>query len=92
MATSARPEVRRTADGGAYSPFRSILLVLTHDYIITHVFGLTGSDGHERLNDADAGCALADDRQGIAILDRVTFSETLALRLKLFETNRAALR
>ena len=41
------PEVRGTADGGAYSPFRSILLVLTHDYIITCV------DGHER-KDADA--------------------------------------
>ena len=33
---SAWPEVRGTADtdGGAYSPFRSILLVLTHDFII----------------------------------------------------------
>ena len=29
---SARPEVQGTADVGAYSPFRSILLVLTHDY------------------------------------------------------------
>ena len=51
--TSARPEVRGTADGGAYSPFRSILLVLTHDFIITCVYGPTGSDGHER-KDADA--------------------------------------
>ena len=41
------------SDGGAYSPFRSILLVLTHDYIITCVYGPTGSDGHERI-DADA--------------------------------------
>ena len=51
--TSARPEVRGTADVGAYSPFRSILLVLTHDFIITCVYGPTGSDGHER-KDADA--------------------------------------
>ena len=49
--TSARPEVRGTAD--AYSPFRSILLVLTHDFIIICVYGPTGSDGHER-KDADA--------------------------------------
>ena len=35
------------SDDGAYSPFRSILLVLTHDYIITIVYGPTGSDGHE---------------------------------------------
>ena len=41
------------SDGGAYSPFRSILLVLTHDFIITCVYGPTGSDGHER-QDADA--------------------------------------
>ena len=41
------------SDGGAYSPFRSILLVLTHDFIITCVYGPTGSDGHER-KDADA--------------------------------------
>ena len=46
--TSVRPEVR----GTAYSPFRSILLVLTHDFIITCVYGPTGSDGHER-KDAD---------------------------------------
>ena len=47
--TSARPEVRGTAvsDGGAYSPFRSILLVLTHDFIIICVYGPTCSDGHE---------------------------------------------
>ena len=45
------------SDSGAYSPFRSILLVLSHDYIITHVYGPKGSDGHEWLNDADAGCA-----------------------------------
>ena len=41
------------SDGGAYSPFRSILLVLTHDFIIICVYGPTGSDGHEQ-NDADA--------------------------------------
>ena len=35
------------SNGGAYSPFRSILLVLTHGFIITCVYGLTGSDGHE---------------------------------------------
>ena len=47
--TSAVPEVRGTADVGAYSPFRSILLVLTHDFIIICVYGPTGSDGHERV-------------------------------------------
>ena len=41
------------SDGGAYSPFRSILLVLTHDFIITSVYRPTDSDGHER-KDADA--------------------------------------
>ena len=41
------PEVQGTADARAYSPFRSILLVLTHDFIITCVYGPTGSDGHE---------------------------------------------
>ena len=51
--TSARAEVRGTADVGAYSPFRSILLVLTHDFIITCVYGPMGSDGHKR-KDADA--------------------------------------
>ena len=42
------PEVRRTADmdGGAYSPFWSILLVLTHDCMITQLYGPTGGDGH----------------------------------------------
>ena len=38
------PEVRGTADvadGVAYSPFRSILLVLTHDFIIICVYGPT---------------------------------------------------
>ena len=47
--TSAMPEVRGTADVGwrAYSPFRSILLVLTHDFIIICVYGPTGSDGQE---------------------------------------------
>ena len=44
------------SDGGAYSPIHSILLVLTHDFIITCVYGPTGSDGHER-KDADAECA-----------------------------------
>ena len=46
-----RYEGQLMSDGGAYSPFRSILLVLTHDFIIT--YGPTGSDGHER-KDADA--------------------------------------
>ena len=36
------------SDGGAYSPFHSILLVLTHDFIITCVYGPTGSDGHDK--------------------------------------------
>ena len=55
MTTSARPEIRETANVGWRSlfPFRSILLVLTHDFIITCVYGPTGSDGHER-KDADA--------------------------------------
>ena len=46
---SAWPEVRGTADtdGGAYSPFRSILLVLTHDLIIIQVYGPTGGDGSD---------------------------------------------
>ena len=35
------------SDGGAYSPFRSILLVLTQGFIITCVYGPTSSDGHE---------------------------------------------
>ena len=48
-----RYEGQLMSDGGAYSPFRSILLVLTHDFIITCVYGQTGSDGHER-KDADA--------------------------------------
>ena len=52
-----RYEGQQVSDGGPYSPFRSILLVLIHDYIITHVLGPTGSDGHEWLIDADAGCA-----------------------------------
>ena len=39
--TSALPEVRGTADIGAYSPFRPILLVLTHDFIIICVYGPT---------------------------------------------------
>ena len=47
-----RYEGQLMSDGGAYSPFRSILLVLTHDFIITCVYGPTGSDGHER-KDAD---------------------------------------
>ena len=48
-----RYEGQLMSDGGAYSPFRSILLVLTHDFIIICVYGPTGSDGHER-KDADA--------------------------------------
>ena len=43
---SPRYERQLMSDGGAYSPFRSILLVLTQDFII--------SDGHER-KDVDAG-------------------------------------
>ena len=43
-----RSEGQLMSGGGAYSPFRSILLVLTHYFIITCVYGLTGSDGHER--------------------------------------------
>ena len=46
------------SDGGAYSPFRSILLVLTHDYIITCVYGPTGSDGHERIDADGALCTI----------------------------------
>ena len=45
---SAWPEVRGTADtdGGAYSPFRSILLVLTHDFIIIQpIYGPACGDG-----------------------------------------------
>ena len=44
---SAWPEVRGTADtdGGAYSPFRSILLVLTHDSIIIQLYGQACGDG-----------------------------------------------
>ena len=44
---SAWPEVRGTADtdGGAYSPFRSILLVLTHDFIIIQLYGPACGDG-----------------------------------------------
>ena len=48
-----RYERQLMSDGGAYSPFCSILLVLTHGFIITCVYGPTGSDGHER-KDADA--------------------------------------
>ena len=44
-----RYEGQLMSDGGAYSPFRSILLVLTHDFIITCVYGPTGSDGHEQF-------------------------------------------
>ena len=44
---SAWPEVRGTVDtdGGAYSPFRSILLVLTHDFIIIQLYGPACWDG-----------------------------------------------
>ena len=39
--------VRGTADtdGGAYSPFRSIFLVLTHDFIIIQLYGPACGDG-----------------------------------------------
>ena len=43
----ARYEGQLMSEGGAYSPFHSILLVLTHDFIIIYVYGPTGSDGHE---------------------------------------------
>ena len=36
------------SDGGAYSVFRPILLVLTHDFIITCVYGLTDMNGTTR--------------------------------------------
>ena len=49
---SPRYEGQLMSDGGAYSPFRSILLVLTHDFIIICVYGPTCSDGDER-KDAD---------------------------------------
>ena len=51
------PEVRGTADVGAYSPFRSILLVLTHDFIITCL--RTNGQWRTWMGDteADAGCA-----------------------------------
>ena len=39
-----RNEGQLMSDGGAYSPFRSILLALTHDFIIICVYGPTGSD------------------------------------------------
>ena len=42
-----RYEGQLMSDGGAYSSFRSILLVLTHDFIIRCVYGTMGSDGHE---------------------------------------------
>ena len=42
-----RYEGQLMSDGGAYSPFRLILLVLTHVFIITCAYGRTGSDGHE---------------------------------------------
>ena len=44
---SAWPEARETADtdGGAYSPFRSILFVLTYDFIITQLYGPACGDG-----------------------------------------------
>ena len=44
---SPRYEGQLMSDGGAYSTFRSILLVLTHDFIIICVYGPTGSDGHD---------------------------------------------
>ena len=53
---SALLEVRGTADtnGGAYSPFRSILLVLTHDFSIIQLYGPAGGDGQDGFIDADA--------------------------------------
>ena len=54
------PEVRGTADtdGGAYSPFRLIHLVHSHDFFIIQILR---TDVQWRnmngKNDADAGCA-----------------------------------
>ena len=47
--TSARPEVRGTANVGWQSlfPFSLILFALTHDFIITCGYGPTGNDGHK---------------------------------------------
>ena len=41
---SARSEVRGTADtdGGAYSPFQSILLVFSHEFIIIQILRTDG--------------------------------------------------
>ena len=36
---------KAVTDGGAYSPFRSILLVLTHDCIIIQLYGPACGDG-----------------------------------------------
>ena len=59
--TSARPEVRGTTDVGWRSLFPlPINLLRTHSRLhhhTSHVFGPTGSVGHEWLNDADAGGA-----------------------------------
>ena len=52
-----RYEGQLMSDGGAYSPFRSILLVRTHDYIITCVFGPTGGGGHEWRETRTLRCA-----------------------------------
>ena len=49
--TSARPEVRGTADGGVYSPFRSILLVLLttlSSYVSTDRRAVTDMNGWYR--------------------------------------------
>ena len=43
----SRYERQLMSDGGAWSPFCSILLVLTHDFTITCVYGPMGIDGHE---------------------------------------------
>ena len=54
FSTSARPEVRGTADVGWRSLFPLPLNALRiHDFIIICVYAPTGSDGHER-KDADA--------------------------------------
>ena len=53
---SALPEVRGTADtdGGAYSPSGQSS---SYSRLYHHpVYGPTGGDGQEWLNDADAGC------------------------------------
>ena len=55
---SARPEVRGTADtdGGAYSPSGQSSPYLLKTIYHHPVYEQTDGDGHQWLNDADAGC------------------------------------